>query len=105
MTTAADAIRDLLFAECWRLDQSMAGTKHVCTNAIIELDASGTKATVRSYFLTQQQFEDFPLQPVAAGRYHDTAELVEDEWRLASREVLVDFTGDVSRYSGSGVDP
>ena len=102
--STADEIRDLLFAECWRLDQTMPGTKHVCTNAIIELDSSGTKAAVRSYFLAQQQFDDFPLQPVAAGRYHDTVDLVDGEWRFASREVLLDFVGDTSRYFTSGVD-
>jgi len=102
--SVGDEIRDVLFAECWHLDQSMAGTKHVCTNSIIELDASGTKAAVRSYFLAQQQFDDFPLQPVAAGRYHDTVELVDGEWRIASREVLLDFVGDTRRYSASGVD-
>jgi len=102
--SAADEIRDLLFSECWRLDRAMAGTKHVCTNAIIELDPSGTRAEVRSYFLAQQQFDDFPLQPVAAGRYLDTVELAEGEWRLASREVLLDLVGDTSRYFTSGVD-
>lgn len=102
--SAADEIRDLLFAECWRLDRATPGTKHVCTNAIIELDPSGTRAEVRSYFLAQQQFDDFPLQPVAAGRYHYTVELHEGAWRFVHREVLVDFTGDTSRYGGSGVD-
>ena len=82
----------------------MPGTKHVCTNAIIEFDPSGARAAVRSYFLAQQQFDDFPLQPVAAGRYYDTVELVDGEWRIASREVLLDFTGDTSRYVTSGVD-
>jgi SnoaL-like domain len=129
--STADEIRDLLFAYCWHLDRgeyddvrelfvdpSAAGdldetfvrpigaptTKHVCSNAIITLADSGTEASVRSYFLAQQQLEDFPLQPVAAGRYHDTVVLVGGSWRFVERRVLRDFIGDTSRYLRSEID-
>jgi len=49
-------------------------TTHVVTNVIIELD--GETATSRCYCTVFQGTDDFPLQPIAAGRYHDRLEKV-----------------------------
>jgi hypothetical protein len=73
-------------------------TKHVCTNAIVDLDADGHHATSRSYFLVEQQLDDLPLQPIVGGRYHDRFQRVDDEWRFTERRFFVDLVGDVSRH-------
>ncbi len=74
-------------------------TKHVTTNAIVGLDPSGTTATARSYYTVLQQVDDFPLQAIIAGRYHDRFAKVDGEWRWTERDyTLVDLVGDLSRH-------
>jgi 3-phenylpropionate/cinnamic acid dioxygenase small subunit len=46
-------------------------TKHVVTNAIVEIDDVAGTATSRSYYTVLQATEGFPLQMIAQGRYHD----------------------------------
>jgi 3-phenylpropionate/cinnamic acid dioxygenase small subunit len=72
-------------------------TRHVTTNLIIEVSPDGTAAS-RSYFTVLQQTGDFPLQPVACGRYRDRFELREGTWRFTAREVSIDLVGDTSHH-------
>lgn len=72
-------------------------TKHVITNPIIEIDETSGRATARSYYTVLQASEGFPLQPIAAGRYHDEFERVDQAWRFCYRDYsLLDLTGDLS---------
>lgn len=76
-------------------------TRHVVTNPIIEIDEAVGRATARSYYTVLQATDGLPLQPIAAGRYHDTFEQVferEDAtWRFSARDYsLLDMTGDMS---------
>ncbi len=72
-------------------------TKHVTTNAIVDLD--GDAATARSYYTVFQQTDDLPLQPIIAGRYHDRFERVDGEWRWVERDYsLVDLVGDLRHH-------
>jgi hypothetical protein len=96
--TGADAIAALYRDRCILYPDGTPRTKHVCTNAIIELDDSGRRATSRSYFLVEQQLDDFPLQPIVGGRYHDHFEQVGGRWRFTQRRFFVDLVGDVSRH-------
>ena len=74
-------------------------TKHVITNANIDVDESGGTATCYSYYTVFQQLEGFPLQPIIAGRYHDTFERVAGTWRWSFRDyTLIDLVGDLSRH-------
>jgi 3-phenylpropionate/cinnamic acid dioxygenase small subunit len=74
-------------------------TKHVITNPIVEFDEAGTRATCRSYYTVFQQVGDHPLEPVIAGRYHDTFSFVDGAWRWTERDYsLVDRVGDLSRH-------
>jgi len=91
-----DAIAALYRDGCILYD-GIPRTKHVCTNPIIEFDGDDA-ATSRSYFLVEQQLDDFPLQPIVGGRYHDRFERVDDAWRFAERRFFVDLVGDVSRH-------
>jgi len=72
-------------------------TKHVTTNVIVEVDASGNSATARAYFTVLQARPEFPLQPIIAGRYHDTFARIDGAWCFTDRLMFVDLIGDL-RY-------
>jgi 3-phenylpropionate/cinnamic acid dioxygenase small subunit len=76
-------------------------TRHVMTNAIVDIADDNTTATARSSFTVFQATDGFPLQPILVGGYHDT--LVNDTdsslgWRFARREIHVDLVGDTSHH-------
>ncbi|MCY3576180.1 MAG: nuclear transport factor 2 family protein [bacterium] len=73
-------------------------TKHVTTNAIIEVDDEADTAAARSYYTVFQQLDDFPLQPIITGRYHDTFHRIDGAWWFDTRIMLVDQLGDLSRH-------
>ncbi len=74
-------------------------TKHVITNANIDVDEAAGVATCRSYYTVFQQLEGFALQPIIAGRYHDSFEYVDESWRWSFRDYsLVDLIGDLSQH-------
>ncbi|MGH3533001.1 MAG: nuclear transport factor 2 family protein [Mycobacterium sp.] len=74
-------------------------TKHVVTNPIIEVDDDTGTASCRSYYTVMQQTDDFPLQTIVSGRYHDTFERVDGCWRYSFRDyTLIDMVGDVSHH-------
>ena len=73
-------------------------TKHVTTNAIIEADEDAGTGSARSYYTVFQQLDDFPLQPIITGRYHDTFQRIDGEWWFDQRIMLVDQLGDLSRH-------
>jgi 3-phenylpropionate/cinnamic acid dioxygenase small subunit len=74
-------------------------TKHVTTNPIIEVDEDAGTASCRSYYTVLQQVDEFPLQTIVAGRYHDRFECVEGQWRFSYRDLtLIDMVGDVSHH-------
>lgn len=73
-------------------------TKHVTTNAIIEVDEATDSATSRSYFTVLQSLDDFPLQVIIAGRYHDNFGRIDGDWRFTKRLMLPELFGDLSRH-------
>ena len=74
-------------------------TKHVTTNAIVEIADDCATATSRSYYCVLQQLEDFPLQPIISGRYHDQFAKVDGTWEWVERDyTMVDLIGDLSRH-------
>ena len=52
----------------------------------------------KCYFSVLQQVDDFPLQAIIAGRYHDRFERVAGEWRFADRLIFSDLIGDLSHH-------
>jgi 3-phenylpropionate/cinnamic acid dioxygenase small subunit len=79
-------------------------TKHVITNPIVEVDEAAGKASCRSYYTVFQQTDDFPLQPVIEGRYHDEFERVDGVWRWSYRDYsLVDLVGDMSHHAAQPI--
>ncbi len=96
--TGASAIAAMYRDRCILYDDGTPRTKHVCTNAIVEIDDDAQQATSRSCFLVEQQLDDFPLRPIVGGRYPARFERVDDEWRFTERRFFVDLVGDVSRH-------
>jgi 3-phenylpropionate/cinnamic acid dioxygenase small subunit len=81
-------------------------TKHLTSNVIIELDENGNRASARSYYTVIQATDALPLQPIISGRYRDSFQKVEGQWRFVSREMMVDLIGDCSAhllYDASGL--
>lgn len=73
-------------------------TRHVTSNAIIEVDAGGERAAARTCYTVFQRLDDFPLQPIISGRYRDTFHRVDGKWWFDTRIMFVDLLGDLSRH-------
>ena len=73
-------------------------TKHVTTNAIIDVDEGAGVGSSRSYFTVLQRTDSLPLQPIISGRYHDTFRRAEGKWRFDTRIMLIDLVGDLSQH-------
>jgi len=94
----ADAVRRLYVATVRLYEDGTPRTKHVTSNVIVEVGATGEKASARSYFTVLQQLDDFPLQVIVAGRYHDTFVRDHGTWRFGIRRMYVDLRGDLRRH-------
>ncbi|MFD8750309.1 nuclear transport factor 2 family protein [Kitasatospora sp. NPDC059577] len=74
-------------------------TQHVTTNTAVDADERAGTATARSYVTVLQALPGLPLQPIAAGRYHDRFRRHDDgRWHFAERRVRITLLGDVSRH-------
>jgi len=74
-------------------------TKHVITNPILDIDEEVGRATCRSVYTVLQATDGFPLQVIAAGRYHDAFTRIGDAWHFAHRDYsMFDMQGDLSRH-------
>ena len=82
-------------------------TKHVTTNAIIEVDEAAGTATARSYYTVLQRTDQLALQPIITGRYHDAFVQAGDNeagWRFSQRKMIIDQLGDLSQHLLISVD-
>ncbi len=70
-------------------------TKHVITNLVIDVDASGDSASARSYFTVFQARPELPLQAIIAGRYQDRFARIAGAWHLTDRLICSDLIGDL----------
>jgi hypothetical protein len=68
-------------------------TKHLVLNTVFE-----TETVARSSYLVLQALDDFPLQPIISGQYHDTFVSTPEGWGFAERRFSVDLVGDLSRH-------
>jgi hypothetical protein len=73
-------------------------TTHTTLNPIIHVDAGAGTATCRSVYVVYQQVDDFPLQPIITGGYHDMFERVDGAWRFASRTFVAGLQGDLRAH-------
>ena len=79
-------------------DTGTPRTKHVTTNAIIEVDDAAGTASARSCFLVTQATPELPLQVIITGRYRDTFHRIGGRWWFDSRTMYVDQTGDLGHH-------
>ncbi len=98
LATGAAAVEALYLATTRRYDHGTPHTKHVTTNAVVDVDPSGDRAECHSYFTVFQGLADFPLQAIISGRYVDTFERVDGAWRFAERRMVPELYGDLSRH-------
>ncbi|KAI5913931.1 nuclear transport factor 2 family protein [Thauera sp. 2A1] len=74
-------------------------TRHLVTNPILDIDEAAGTARVSSCFTVLQATDDFPLQIIASGRYHDRFAHIDGQWWFVERDYRrLDFTGDLSRH-------
>jgi 3-phenylpropionate/cinnamic acid dioxygenase small subunit len=80
-------------------DTGTPKTKHVITNAIVNVEEDLDAASSRSYFIVLQAVEGvLALQPILAGRYRQTFERVEGIWRFKAIHIIWDLVGDLSSH-------
>lgn len=88
-----------MYAMSTRLyDDGTPRTKHLTTNVQVYVDDDSGIASSRAYFCVVQATDALPLQPIIAGRYHDTFQRLGDQWWFATRTLFVDQTGDLSHH-------
>lgn len=73
-------------------------TRHVVTNLIFDFNNAVTVADVRSYFTVYQTLAG-KNEVVAGGRYVDRFEKTIQGWHLATRSILFENMGDMSRHN------
>jgi hypothetical protein len=79
-------------------DSGTPKTKHVTTNAIIEVDDEAGTATAQSSYLVTQATPELPLQVIITGHYRDTFHRVDEQWWFDTRTMYVDQAGDLSHH-------
>jgi len=83
-------------------------TAHITTNTILEIQEENNEASAFSYLTIFQQDadRDFPLQPIAIGRYHDVFKRTDGNWHFSVRELIITLTGDLSHHANpAATDP
>jgi hypothetical protein len=93
-----ESVAELYRSTTRRFEDGTPRTKHLTTNAIVELAPGGGRAEVRSYFVVLQKVGDGPLQPIAAGRYHDRLAQSDTGWYFEERRMIPEMFGDVSNH-------
>lgn len=94
----SEAVEALYVATTRRYDDGTPHTKHVTTNITVDLDTTGDRAAVRSYFTVFQGLADFPLQAIISGRYEDLVERLDGAWAFRERRMHPELYGDLSRH-------
>ena len=96
----AEAVTELYRSLVIVYDDGTPRTRHLVSNAIIDVDEGLGSATGRSsYTVFQGSSDDSPaLQPIVIGRYEDTFHRIGGTWWFASGTMHVDLTGDLSRH-------
>ena len=79
-------------------DTGTPKTKHLTTNARIEVDEEAGTAAARTSYLVTQATDVLPLQVIITGHYQDTFRRIDGRWWFDSRTMFVDQTGDLSQH-------
>lgn len=79
-------------------DDGTPRTRHVTTNINFEVDDGAGVARSRSYSTVFQAAPDFPLQPIACGRYRDRFARTDGSWHFTERSVQTVLVGDLTHH-------
>ena len=103
LATGRDEVKAFLMKGVQLHGDGTPRTWHSLSNILIDIEPSGDRASSISYFTVHQELEGFALQPICTGRYHDTFECHEGEWRFATRAVKPRLFGEL-RFHVVGPD-
>ena len=97
--TGRDGVR-ALYEMATRIyeDTGTPKTKHLITNARIEVDDEAGTATARTNYLVTQATDTLPLQVIITGHYGDTFHRIDGRWWFGDRTMFIDQTGDLSQH-------
>ena len=98
IATGAEAVVALYEATTRRHPDGTPLTHHVTSNLLIEIGADERTATCRSRFTVFQRTDSLALQPIIAGRYHDSFEQVDGRWHFTERRMKPTLYGDLSQH-------
>lgn len=74
-------------------------TRHLISNVAINIDSSGQTATAKSCITVMQHVpDDFAMQAIFIGTYHDTFAKDGGAWYFVERAITPDLIGDMSRH-------
>ena len=73
-------------------------TKHTTSNISLDINEGAGTAKGHSYVTVFQQTDNFPLQPIFSGDYHDEFECVDGQWRFTKREIRNSLIGDMTAH-------
>jgi ketosteroid isomerase-like protein len=91
------AVRTLYERTTRRYEDGTPRTKHVMTNVLV--DEAGDTAHSRSSFTVLQALPGaLALQPIIAGRYHNSYERVDGQWRFHSVHIIIDLVGELGHH-------
>ena len=98
-----DAITKTYEATTRRFANGTPNTKHVMTNVMVSIDPDEIHASSKSYYTVLHALPgEFALQPIIAGRYHDTFQKVNGKWQFLTMHIFVDLVGDLSTHLSPG---
>lgn len=79
------------------LYEGQPNTKHVMSNVQIDVDDNNARAVAQCYITVFQAVPNqFPLQAIFIGCYHDHFERIDSEWRFKQRSISPDLIGDLA---------
>ncbi len=93
-----DGVRAMYTAATRLYEDGTPKTRHVTTNAIVEVDDEAGTAAARSYYTVFQRTDALPLQAIICGHYHDTFQRIDGVWWFETRTMFIDLVGDLSQH-------
>jgi 3-phenylpropionate/cinnamic acid dioxygenase small subunit len=79
-------------------DDGTPKTKHLTSNARIDVDDEAGTATSTANYLVSQATPDLPLQVIVTGHYRDTFHRIDGTWWFDTRIMFVDQVGNTSHH-------
>jgi len=96
-----EEVEQFLIHGVQRHEDGTPRTSHNVSNALIDISPAGNTATSVSYFTVHQELDGFSLQPICTGRYFDSFEKHDGQWRFTSRNVVPRLMGNLQFHVGN----